>query len=144
MADFVGACRPALEAALAPGEVIEGVFAANHRQSAFKGRLVAVGVTPSRLLFQPVSRRGEPDGSVQSVTRDQVAKVKLDGAGGGWATVSAAIADHSAVSLDLRTTDGGRWRLMMMHGEGILGGLGGGEAQQEGVAALARWFAPEA
>lgn len=144
MADFVGACRPALEAGLAPGEGLKGVFAANHRQSAFKNRLVAVGVTPSRLLFLPLSRRGEPDGPVQALTRDQVAKVKLDGAGGGWVTVGAVVADHSAVSLDLRTTDGHRWRLMMMHGEGIFGGLGGGEAQQEGVAALARWFAPEA
>ena len=144
MANFTDACRPALEAALAPGEVLEGVFAANHRQSAFKSRLVAVGVTPGRLLFQPLTRKGEPDGPALPVTRDQVAKAKLDGAGGGWATVNAAIADHAAVSLDLRTTDGTRWRLMMMHGEGILGGLGGGEAQREGVAALSHWFSPQA
>ena len=140
MADLTGAYRPVLEAALVPGEVLQGLFAANHRQSAFKGRLVIVGVTPGRLLFQPVTRRGEADGPVQAVARDQVAKAKLGGAGGGWVTASAAIADHSAVSLDLRTTDGTRWRLMMMHGEGIFGGLGGGEAQQEGVTALARWL----
>ncbi len=144
MSDIVGRYQPPIEAALAPGEALEGVFVANHRQSAFKGRMVAVGVTPGRLLFQPVGRKGDPDGPVQVVTRDQVAKAKLDGAGGGWVTPTAAIADQSAVSLDLRTTDDTRWRLTMMHGEGVFGGLGGGEAQRQGVAALARWLDPGA
>lgn len=141
MADFAERHRPVLDAALAPGEVLEGVLAVNHRQSAFKGRLLAIGVTATRLLVQPVSRKGEADGPVQPIRRDEVAEVKVAGAGGGWLTVSAAIADHSALSLDLKTMDGTRWRLMMMHGEGILGGLGGGESQRQGVDALARWLA---
>ena len=140
MADFAETYRAPLEAALAPGEVLEGIAAAAHRKNAFKGGLVAIGVTPSRLLLQPVTRRGAADGPVTSLTREQVASAELGGAGGGWVTASAAIADHAALSLDLRTTDGGRWKLMMMHGEGLFGGLGGGETQRQGVEALGRWL----
>ncbi len=140
MSDFAEIYRPLLESALAPGEVLEGIVAANHRKSFFKGGALAIGVTAGRLLFQPVTRRGAPDGPVQPITRDQVAKVKLGGAGGSWPTATAAIADHSALSLDLRTTEGTRWKLMLMHGEGIFGGLGGGQLQREGVQALGRWL----
>jgi hypothetical protein len=140
VADFADAYRPTLEAVLAPGEELLGIAAANHRQSAFKGRLVAIGVTPGRLLIQPISGKGEVDGPVLPVARSQVAAASLDGAGGGWPTIEAALADHSAVELVLRTTDGTTWKLMMMHGEGVFGRLGGGEPQRQGVVALAQWL----
>ncbi len=140
MGDFDAIYRGFFATALAPGEELQGVLAVNHRQSAFKGRSLAMGVTPGRLLVQPLNKRGKADGPVQSITREQVAGAKLDGAGGGWASVEAAIADHSAVELVLETTDGTKWKLMMMHGEGIFGGLGGGEPQRQGVQALAQWL----
>jgi hypothetical protein len=140
MADFAEVYRPSLEAALAPGEELLGVAAANHRQSVFKGRLVAIGVTPGRLLLQPIGRKGAVDGPVQPVARQQVASAAMDGAGGGWPTVEAAIADHAAVELVLTTTEGATWKLMMMHGAGVFGGLGGGEPQRQGVMALAQWL----
>jgi hypothetical protein len=45
------------------------------------------------------------------------------------------------VRLEIKTTDGEKLKLMLMRGEGkILGGLGGGETQREGLEALAEWF----
>ena len=138
--DFADAYREVLETALLPGETLDGIVAVNHRQSAFKGRLVAIGVTPQRLLIQPVSRRGDPDGAVEAITQDQLASAKMGGAGGGWPTVEAALADEAAVSVVLKTVDGTTWKLMMMHGGGMFGRWGGGEPQQQGVRALAAWL----
>jgi transcriptional antiterminator Rof (Rho-off) len=140
MGDFDAKYRLQLEAALESGEELRGICAANHRQSAFKGRLVAIGVTDRRLLVLPIDRRGGPADSPQPIVPEQIASAKAGGAGGGWATVEAAIADHSAVKLDLRMKDGEKLKLMMMHGKGVFGGLGGGESQREGIAALAEWF----
>jgi hypothetical protein len=140
MGDFDARYRPQLEATLESGEELRGICAANHRQSAFKGRLVAIGVTDRRLLVLPIDRRGEPAGPPQPILPEQIASAKAGGAGGGWPTVEAAIADHSAVKLDLRMKDGEKLKLMMMHGKGVFGGLGGGESQREGIAALAEWF----
>ncbi len=67
MAEFAEKYGPALEAELEPGESLQGVCAANHRQSAFKGRLVAIGVTDRRLLVLGVDRRGDPTG-VESIS----------------------------------------------------------------------------
>ena len=41
---------------------------------------------------------------------------------------------------DLRTADGEKTKLMMMKGTGMLGGLGGGDSQRDGVVALAEWM----
>jgi hypothetical protein len=49
--------------------------------------------------------------------------------------------DKASVALKLRTTDGQKLKLMMMRGDGPLGGLGGGETQRQGVQALGEWFA---
>jgi hypothetical protein len=45
------------------------------------------------------------------------------------------------VRLEIRTTAGEKLKLMLMRGQGkILGGLGGGESQRQGLEALAGWF----
>jgi hypothetical protein len=107
----------------------------------FKGGAVAIGVTDSHLLIQPLDRRGNPDGAVQSIATEQVASAKAGPAGGGWFTVDAVVLDHAAVRLEIKTTDGEKLKLMLMRGEGkLLGKLGGGETQREGVEALGRWF----
>ncbi|MGH2961844.1 MAG: hypothetical protein ACRDL3_06590 [Solirubrobacterales bacterium] len=141
MGDFAAKYRPHLEALLEDGEQLRGVCAANHQQSAFKGRLVALATTDRRLVLLPLDRRGDPSGAGESILPDQVASAKAGGAGGGWPSLEAAIADRVAVTLKLRTTDGRKLKLMMMRpGDGVLGKLGGGESQREGVAALAEWF----
>jgi hypothetical protein len=47
----------------------------------------------------------------------------------------------AALTLRLRTTDGTKLKLNMMRGgDGFLGRMGGGEVQEQGIAALAAWF----
>src|SRR4051794_17752662 len=107
----------------------------------FKGGAVAIGVTDRRLLIQPLDRRGEPDGQAQSIVAEQVTSAKAGGAGGGWWSVTTGILDHAAVRLEIKTTDGEKLKVMLMRGEGrLLGKLGGGEAQRQGLEALAGWF----
>jgi hypothetical protein len=107
----------------------------------FKGGAVVLGISGGRLLVQPLSRKGDPDGELLSITPDQIESLKAGPAGGGWITVDAAILDHAAVRLEIRTTTGETLKLMLMRGEGkVLGGLGGGESQMQGLEALAEWF----
>jgi hypothetical protein len=141
VADLDSKYRPVLTELLDDGEELRGLCAASQQKSMFKGGAVAIGVTDRRLLVQPLDRRGDPDGPVESITPEQVASAKAGGAGGGWWSVTTGILDHAAVRLEIRTTDGEKLKLMMMRGEGkLLGGLGGGEAQRLGIEALAEWF----
>ena len=138
--DFDSQLRPHIERLLEPGESLEGLVAANH-QRAFSGRLLAIGVTDRRLLLQPVGRRGEPEGEADSLRPEEVVSADAEGAGEGWWTETAVIMDRAALTVKLRTADGAKMKLMMMRGGGGgLAKLGGGEAQQEGVAALAAWL----
>jgi hypothetical protein len=126
---------------LEPGERLIGVCAASQQKGLFKGGAVALGVSDRRLLVQPLSRRGDPDGEPDAITPDQVASARAGGAGGEWFNVYAGLMDHAAVALEIRTTDGAKLKLMMMRGEGrVLGKLGGGEGQRRGIEALAGWF----
>jgi hypothetical protein len=139
VADIDSKFREHLEAQA--GEDLRGLCVASQQKGMFKGGAVAIGVTDHRLLIQPLDRRGNPDGPVQSITADQVASAKAGPAGGGWFTVDAVVLDHAAVRLEIKTTDGEKLKLMLMHGEGkLLGKLGGGETQRQGVQALGGWF----
>jgi hypothetical protein len=139
MPDFASVMRPHLESALEAGETLEGVCAAA-QQSAFKGRSLAIGVTDRRLLLAPMDRRGRPTEEVISILPEQIASAKARGAGGGWASVVPAVMDSAAITLQLKTTDGEKYKLNLMRGTGILGKLGGGEDQQAGIDALGGWF----
>ena len=143
MADLDSKYRPHIEADLEGGEELRGLCVASQQKSMFKGGAVAIGVTDRRLMVHPLDRRGDPDGSQESISPDQVASAKAGGAGGGWYTVTTGILDHAAVRLEIKTTDGEKLKLMMMRGTGPgpLGELGGGEAQQDGMQALGAWFA---
>jgi hypothetical protein len=144
MAEDIGEkLRPVLEPALRPGEELQGVLVAS-QQSALRGRMVGIGVTADRLLIQPLTRKFEPSEKAISLTPDQIADAKATGAGDEWFNVTAAVMDGSAVTLRLKTTDGEKLKLMMMRGEGVLGRLGGGETQRQGIEALAGWFAANA
>jgi hypothetical protein len=99
-----------------------------------------IGVTPQRLLFSELDRRGNPSAAVRSIRPEDLADAKAGDAGGGWPTIASAIMDGSAARLELRLRDGDRLKLMLMRGTGPLGGLGGGETQRGGVEALAGWL----
>jgi hypothetical protein len=128
-----------IERVLEPDEEIRGVCVAT-QASMFKGRQVALGVTDRRLIVQRMNRKFEPSGEAISLPPERIVAAAADGAGGGWMTVSAAVMDGAAVTLKLKTTDGEKLKLMLMHGSGPLGGLGGGETQREGVEALAQFL----
>lgn len=139
MAEMYERLRGHVTRSLAGGEPLHGVLLAT-QQSLFKGRMVALGVTPERLVLQPLTRKFDADGSPTVLHYGDVTRAELDGAAGGWITPTAALMDRAAGRLELRTASGDKFRLMMMHGEGLLGGLGGGERQQEGVEALVGWL----
>jgi hypothetical protein len=120
---------------------LRGLCIASQQKGMFKGGSAVIGVTDRCLLIQPLNRRGEPEGTAQSIAREQIASAKAGPAGGGWVNVDSAILDHAAVRLEIRTSDGEKHKFMLMRGEGkILGGLGGGEPQRRGLEALGQWF----
>jgi hypothetical protein len=45
-----------------------------------------------------------------------------------------------AVTIELRTTRGEKYKLNLMRGTGVFGKLGGGEPQRQGIEALGLWF----
>ena len=98
-------------------------------------------MTDRRLLIQSLDRRGNPVGEPLALTPEQVASVKAGGAGGGWFSPGNIVLDETADRIEIRTTDGETVKLMLMRGEGkLLGNLGGGESQRQGLEALADWF----
>jgi hypothetical protein len=141
MADLDSKYRPQFESQLDSGEELRGICIASQQKGLFKGGAVVIGTTDRRLLIQPLDRRGEPDGPSQAIAREQIASAKAGPAGGEWFNVDAVVLDHAAVRLQIRTTDGEKLKLMLMRGEGkLLGKLGGGEVQRQGLEALAEWF----
>jgi len=140
--DFDAKLRPHLEGLLAEGEELEGICACSQQRGLFSGGTVALGITPGRLIMQPLDRRGNPDGEAQSLRPGDIAGAKAEGAGGGWPEIGAAIMDRQAAKLTLKTTRGEKLRLMMMRADSgdLMGKLGGGEGQRRGVEALGRWF----
>jgi hypothetical protein len=141
MADLDSKYRAVLADQLDDGEDLQGVCVASQQKSMFNGGAVAIGVTDRRLLVQPLDRRGDPDGPADSIEAGQVSSAKAGGAGGGWWSVTTGILDHAAVRLEIKTTGGDKLKVMLMRGEGkLLGKLGGGEPQRQGLEALAEWF----
>lgn len=141
MADLDSKYRPILEGQLENGEVLRGLCIGAQQKGLFKGGAAVIGITDRRLLLQPLDRRGEVDGTAQSILPEQIASARARGAGGDWFTVEAGIMDHAAVQLQIKTTGGEKLKLTLMRGKGrMLGGLGGGEQQRQGLEALAGWF----
>lgn len=140
MADLEEKLRPVAESLLEPGEELLGMCIGT-QTGAFSGKQVVIAVTPERLIVQGATRKFEPKGDAVSMTPETIAKVSADGGGGGWLSVNAAIMDHASVSLKLKTTDGQKLNLMMMRGgDSLLGRMGGGDIQEQGVLAIGEWF----
>jgi hypothetical protein len=140
-ADRVG---PIFQGALDPGESLLGIAAATF-QKTFSGALFAIGVTERRLLLQQLDRKLQPKDAVVSLPPEALASGGVDG--GGWLSSGAPfetsdIVDAASITVQLKTTDGRKYKLMMMKGgDGMLGGLAGGPSQTEGVRALVDWLA---
>jgi hypothetical protein len=137
--DFHTQVCPRVEQLLAPGESLEGVCAAT-QQSTFRGGMVALAVTDRRLLVQPLDSRAQPKGDAVSIPPDVLATFDAVGLGGEWYNAEPSVLENTALTVRVKTTDGQKLKLHMMRGgDGLLGRLGGGGAQQSGIAALARW-----
>ena len=142
MADLGDELRPVAQSLLDPGEQLLGCCVAS-QTGVFKGRMVVIVVAPDRLVVQGMTRKFEPDGPPLSLPPERIAQASA-GDGALWPELSAAIVQSASVTLKLRTTGGEKLKLVMMHGKGVFGRLGGGETQREGVEALAEWFARHA
>jgi hypothetical protein len=141
VADLESRFRPGLEARLESGEELRGVCVASQQKSMFRGGAAVIGVTDRRLLIQSLDRRGDPVGEPLALTAERIDGVKAGGAGGGWFSPGNIVLDETADRIEIRTTDGEKVKLMLMRGEGkLLGKLGGGESQRQGLEALAEWF----
>ena len=132
--------EPILQSIVADGGQLRGWCLATE-QSAFSGHMSVVGVTDQRLLLQAVDRKFRPKDAPLTIRPDELARVSSDGAGHGWWTATAGIMDAAALTLQLETTGGVKRKLTLMRGgTGGFGKLGGGEAQQQGIDALADWL----
>jgi hypothetical protein len=137
--DFHTQVRPRLEQLLAPGEHLEG-FCAATQQSAFRGSVVALAVTDRRILVQPLDRRSQPKGDTVSIAPGELASIDAIGAGDEWYNTEPSVLAGAALTVRMKTAQGEKLKLHMMRGgDGFLGRLGGGDAQQAGLAALAAW-----
>lgn len=125
-----------LRSLLDPGEQLLGVAAANWQRSMFKQTVSALGITRDRLVIQPLDRKGNFCGEAPVFIRRDVITRGSYGGGGGGDSPSSWIMDASSIEVKLKTRGGGKYRLLLMTGEGILGGLSGGPSQRNGAEAL--------
>jgi hypothetical protein len=140
---FAERVGPILQGELAQGETLRGIAAAT-LQKTFSGGLFAIGVTDRRLLLQQLDRKLQPKEAAVPVAPEALASGDIEGAGPFGSTEvidTAAIVDAVSITVRLQTTEGRRFKLMMMKGgDGMLGGLAGGPSQTEGVRALVEWL----
>jgi hypothetical protein len=140
---FAERVGPILRGQLEQGETLRGVAAAT-LQKTFSGGLFAIGVTDRRLILQPLDRKLQPKEAAASVPPEALASGGVEGEGlfGSTDVIdTAAIVDAASITVQLRTTDGRKFKLMMMKGgDGMLGGLAGGPSQTEGVRSLVEWL----
>ena len=91
-------------------------------------------------MLQAVDRKFRAKDELLSIRPDELARADADGAGSNWWTATAAIMDSAALTLKLETTAARSASSTMMRGTGMFGKLGGGDAQQQGIEALAEWL----
>ena len=93
-----------------------------------------------RLVVQSLTRRSEPDGAPTSLNIDEVRSAWAGTAGSEWWNTEWPVTD-AALTMRLKLADGTKLTVDLMRGgDGLLGRLGGGAAQEAGVAALADWM----
>ena len=130
--------REALQPALAQGEQLLAACAAT-QQKFFSGWMVAIGTTDRGLLLQRLDRKLQAEGPPIRIARADV--VDYDAGGTTGAAFLSALLGPVSITLRIRTRDGQKHKFMLMPGgDGLMGRLGGGEAQRAGVEALGRWL----
>jgi hypothetical protein len=117
-----------LDPLLLGGEAMLGRLLATHSKT-FSASVYAIGVTPQRLILQPVGRALEAKGDPISITPPDVRKSSVDGIGGGMA--------------EFLKSDAGEIRIETADHKFKLAALGGGmdqlftgDAQRDGKQAL--------
>ena len=129
---------PVLSPLLDAGEELRGVVSATH-QKTFGGSMYVIGVTGRRLLVQGLDRKFNANVPLQSASsREALASAEVDGAGDGWWTTAAAIADMHSVVMRITLDSGERLKFLMTRG-GMK--LLGGDAQKNGVQAMVELLA---
>ena len=127
MADLAQKLEPVARALLNPGEELTGCCVATWQRT-FSGRMVAIAITPARLIVQPLDRRFSPTGEPVSLPPQNLARVFVQHGVGGSVTIPSIIMDAVSITVDLTSTDGTRLKLLLMGS--------GGQLQHDGITAL--------
>jgi len=127
MADLAQKLEPVARALLEPGEALTGCCAATWQRT-FSGRMVAIAVSPGRIIVQPLDRRFAPVGDPVSLPPDRIRQADVRNGVGGSVSIPSIIMDAVSITVDLTTTEGQRIKLFLMGS--------GGEVQHIGIAAL--------
>jgi hypothetical protein len=119
-----------IEPQLAPGEALSGVLHALQPRL-FSADLFAVGVTPERLILQPIDRDLNASAPATTVSRDGLTESSVWGWGGSVADFLSASAGQQ-----LRFAAGGtKYKLVALGGNALEDALSG-PTQRAGVQAL--------
>ena len=137
MADIKEKIGPVVDALLEPGETLEGMCVGS-RSGLMSSKFVVLAVTDRRLIVQETDRKQNPKGEPVSVTAEEVAGSST---GRFMGEGTAGIMNATSQKLTVKTASGEKLKLMMAKGGGPLGGLMGGETQEQGVQALNAWLA---
>lgn len=122
-----------LRAALEPyreGEELVGVVHANE-PGLFSARLLAIGVTPTRLILLPIDRRSAAAGEPVVLRAGDIESSAIWGWGGSIGDWLAANSDQQ-----LRFTAGGKKHKLMVLGGNLLEDALSGPTQKSGLQAL--------
>ena len=130
-----------LRSFLEPGESLVGVAAVNWQGSMFKQTVSALGVTGERLIIQPLDRKGKAaTEDPVFIRKEEITKGNYGGGGGMGSSPTSLIMDSASIEVKLKTTGGEKYKLMLMTGEGVFGGMAGGPAQRNGAEALVNFL----
>ena len=133
MADLADRLVPVARGLLEPGETLTGCCVATW-QKTFSGGMVAIAVSPARLVVQRLDRRFAPAGAAISLPPERIARAEVSHGIGGTISAPSLILDAVAITVTLSPVDGDRLRLMLMGS--------GGQVQHDGIAALLAYLEP--
>ncbi|HMU26348.1 MAG: hypothetical protein K1X27_05105 [Solirubrobacterales bacterium] len=135
--DFERVHGDLLRSFLEPGESLLGVAAVNWQRSMFKQTVSALGVTGSRLIIQPLDRKGKAATEAPTfIRKEEITKGSYGGGGGMGNSPTSLIMDSASIEVKLKTSGGEKYKLLLMTGEGMFGSMAGGPAQRNGAEAL--------
>jgi hypothetical protein len=117
-----------LDPLLVAGETMLGRLFATHSK-AFSATVYAIGVTPQRLILQPVGRALEVKGEPTTIAPTDIRKSSVDGMGGGLSEFLKA--DPGEIRIE---TAGEKYKLAALGGG--MDQLFTGDAQRDGKQAM--------